>query len=314
LKAQSDFRDQEHKLEAQKLLEDATGFVVEFEKAVEQTKLAAKLHFSEKGGFRDGIHFSAVLAALRSRKTEASLTIPALFQEIAGEDGKLTEGRFLAFVPKLNLGDLADAVSEEQIKSVFGRFDLRGGGEIIEADFADALRTRFVVNAAVAITDALTVKVSKTLRKLDAGELLEQLEEPTKEPHLGLVRVKVKAEKDGAEGFVTLCGNQGTEYLAPYASESVSEKSVDVAWKDCLALAKRAHGYINTKLHELKQVHTGPLAETRKALLGLIPRLHTASARRKQLKAQLTDAKTKHAKEVELEKRRREDATARRFP
>jgi len=51
-----------------------------------------------------------------------------------------------------------------------------------------------------------------TTRKLREGELLEVYEWPRKEEKSGLLRMKAKVKGDGAVGWVTTEGNQGTAY------------------------------------------------------------------------------------------------------
>jgi len=64
------------------------------------------------------------------------------------------------------------------------------------------------------ITDALSITDSKTVRKLAKGEMVEVLEFAKKDAQ-GIKRVKGKAKEDGATGWITVCGNQGTAFLEP---------------------------------------------------------------------------------------------------
>jgi len=65
------------------------------------------------------------------------------------------------------------------------------------------------------INDALSIKDAKAVRKLEVGEVLEALETPVLEKGAGLLRIRVRAEKDGACGWATVRGNQGTVMLKP---------------------------------------------------------------------------------------------------
>jgi len=65
----------------------------------------------------------------------------------------------------------------------------------------------------IAITTAFEVKESKTLRKLVKEEIVEVLEAPRKDANVGLHRVKCRALNDLKEGWATLRGNQGTDFL-----------------------------------------------------------------------------------------------------
>jgi len=73
------------------------------------------------------------------------------------------------------------------------------------------------------LQDGLDMKESKTLRKLEVGEKVEAVEVPVKEKTAGIMRVRVRAEKDGITGFATIKGNQGTVLLKPMLSEPVAK-------------------------------------------------------------------------------------------
>jgi len=311
-KAQSDLdkqkaalRDQEHKFVAQRLLEDATQLVDDLETMVQTTKDTAEPLTSEKGGFIVGVYLSGVVAALKSHMKTENKSAKSL-HEAMGEAGPVTEAKFVAFMAKLP--GQSDLLSEDQLKLAFARMDIMGGGEVGEEQFLDLLRTRLMVNTVVAMTDTMAVKGGKTLRKLDLAEMVEQIEEPTKDPDLGLLRVKAKAEKDGKEGYITVCGNQGTAYLVTYDAESALERKVEQALQDLMAAGGKAQKYVETKVDELKNVHKGPLSETKALLLALGPRIREAQQARKQLKAKLVEAKGRHKEEVEKDKKVRQEA------
>jgi len=64
------------------------------------------------------------------------------------------------------------------------------------------------------ITDTESITDSKTIRKLSKGEIIEVMEF-AKKVDQGIKRVKGKAKEDGASGWITVCGNQGTTFLEP---------------------------------------------------------------------------------------------------
>merc|ERR1712045_1068687 len=68
------------------------------------------------------------------------------------------------------------------------------------------------MGAVIAMTDGMDIKRCKVVRKLAVGEVVSAEEPPTQDPVSGVTRVKCKARKDGAEGWVTLKGNAGTVY------------------------------------------------------------------------------------------------------
>mmetsp|Transcript_61625 Transcript_61625/g.172185 ORF Transcript_61625/g.172185 Transcript_61625/m.172185 type:complete len:332 (+) Transcript_61625:2-997(+) len=66
---------------------------------------------------------------------------------------------------------------------------------------------------AIAMTDVADFEKCAMVRRIDAGEALEQLAEAAVEPTEGGSRRKFRACRDGAEGWVTVQGSQGTQYM-----------------------------------------------------------------------------------------------------
>ena len=65
-----------------------------------------------------------------------------------------------------------------------------------------------------ALMDRLEVNDdTQTTRKVNVGETFELLQGPTEEKELGVLRVKCKADKDMAIGWMTISGNQGKNFL-----------------------------------------------------------------------------------------------------
>lgn len=80
--------------------------------------------------------------------------------------------------------------------------------------------------ASIALTDAFDVTTGKPLRKLEAGELMEELEPLKEDKERGMSRIMVRTKRDGKDGWVTMKGNQGTAYLAEDDSLQVCKRSL----------------------------------------------------------------------------------------
>merc|ERR1712048_677626 len=78
---------------------------------------------------------------------------------------------------------------------------------------------RYKCNDVTMLTDGLEIVSAANLRKIEPGELLEALDTPVREQSSGLVRVRVRAEKDGVSGFVTVRGAQGSPFLEAVVAE-----------------------------------------------------------------------------------------------
>jgi len=68
--------------------------------------------------------------------------------------------------------------------------------------------------APIAMGDGFEVESAQNLRRLEPGELVELVEGPTEESVVGVLRMKCRAEKDGATGWVTIMGSKGTQFVA----------------------------------------------------------------------------------------------------
>jgi len=94
--------------------------------------------------------------------------------------------------------------------------------------FASPSEKIYTCKAAIAMTDNLQVKLAKPLRKLAVGELLELIDDDTKEDgekDKAVQRVNCRALRDGKEGWITSKGNQGTIFLEPCKTYRVEREA-----------------------------------------------------------------------------------------
>jgi len=308
-------RDQEHKFVAARLLRDALTQVEALEKKMEvMGQTAAPFISDQKENFLASVWLTHVVDALRRHATNKSLSTEALFAALGGEAGRLSEAKFLASVKELpELSEQKDSLfTPDELKAAFVRAGGQAGEALTLEQFLDQFRRKFVVTSPVSMTDRIGVKGAKTLRKVDINEVIEALEEPTRDDGLGLVRVRAKAEKDSKEGFVTISGNQGTVYLEPYSPYTASEKHVERALQEMTEAINEAMRHVDKKAEELRGVKSGPLAETKAELVKLKPRVTKVQYLQSALKKKVADAQKKHGESIEAEKKRRQEAIDRR--
>lgn len=308
-------RDQEHKFVAQRLIKDATDHVEAVEKKLADTLAIAAPLVSEEGqGFSAFIWLAEIMSALKKHMSVAEKSQEDLFAMMSDKAETVPEAKFLSFlktVPELKEED-ATLFSDEELKAVFKHIDTEAKGEIKNQQLKEQFRLKFFIAAPVSMTDGLAVKGGKTIRKLELNEVIEALDEPQKEPNLGILRVKAKTEKDGKEGYITLKGNQGTDYLADYDPYLACEKKVQKSVQELLDASNAASRYIDKKSGELHGVAKGPLFETRELLMGLKPRISKVQQSQVELRSQVARARKKHQENVEAEKQRRQEAIDRR--
>ncbi|CAK0902538.1 unnamed protein product [Prorocentrum cordatum] len=235
-------RDQEHRFVATRLLKDATDIMDQLDKKLKEAlELAAPLASDRVEDFAGSVFLQHAVDVLRAHMKTTQKSPKAVFDEMSEGAELVGAERFSSF-----LGGLPEAaapegegLSEEQLGAAYSC--LKGKEEgLSERAFVDHLRTKFICASVVSITDVLPLKEGKTVRKLELNEIVEALEEPVKEESVGLMRMKVRAEKDEKEGYVTLSGNQGTRYLEPYSPFAACQKVVELRLKQLADSARDA--------------------------------------------------------------------------
>jgi len=144
------------------------------------------------------------VASARKHMVAEGKTPEQLFEGIGGA---LDLEKFRTFVK--GLPDFE--ISETQSESLFSHV-AQGSEKIDQEKFLDFVRLYYKVVRGTVFAEGLSIK-TKTIRRLEGGELLECLEGPSKDDTCGVQRVKCKALSDGVAGWVTLQGNQGTPFL-----------------------------------------------------------------------------------------------------
>jgi len=79
--------------------------------------------------------------------------------------------------------------------------------------FVDAVKV-YVCRQATALTSEFDISKGSVLRRIDVDEILEPLEEVQTDEARGITRVRLKCSQDGKDGWVTVKGNMGSEYIA----------------------------------------------------------------------------------------------------
>jgi len=164
---------------------------------------------------------------LRYHQKNKSLSVEELFDAVnSSKDGKVDEQQWLAFFsscekePKADKnGDEAKEVpedaepSEDDLRRLFNSLANEEGGHISKEDLLSLVRVFMKVAKDTAMTSAMSIKESKTLRRLEEGEVIEVLQGPQEEETVQVTRVRAKAMKDDVEGWISVSGNNGTTFL-----------------------------------------------------------------------------------------------------
>jgi len=148
-----------------------------------------------------------------------------LFEALdTSKDGKIDQAEWLAFfktcakdVKEDGDGAAATAAAPEptadELSRLFASLDEEESGELSKETFVNFVRHFMKVARDTVITSCMTIKDSKTLRRLEVNEVVEILQGPQEEESVKVMRVHAKAMNDNVEGWISLVGNQGTTFL-----------------------------------------------------------------------------------------------------
>jgi len=111
--------------------------------------------------------------------------------------------------------DVGDDSEEKKPPVPQGLPKERSGPLISRADFNRIVRIFYKVVKEIVLSDSLLIESSGQIRKMDVGEVVEVSQGPILDPSVGVYRIRGRALKDGASGYVTVAGNQGITFLQP---------------------------------------------------------------------------------------------------
>lgn len=174
--------------------------------------------------------------ALQAKMQAADQNGEAFFANIDGhEDGTVGKEEFLAV---LREAWVEEEFPNDQAAQWFDRFVGAGVEGLALNDFTRLVRVCYKVVKTTVLTNGMNLKDSKVVRRLEVDEVVELRDGPRKDEISDLLRIEARAVKDGATGFVTLTGNQGSTYLEKggtlfvVVKETLLTKNADLASQD----------------------------------------------------------------------------------
>jgi len=146
------------------------------------------------------------------------------------KDKKIDEKEFLAFFAKCDAekkkaaekGDsddekadeAPDCCTPEELKRLFKQIvEEDDTTSISKEKFASLIRVFMKVVRDTVITDEISIKGAKSLRRLETGEVVELLAGPMTEDSANVKRIQARVMKDDITGWITLSGSQGSVFL-----------------------------------------------------------------------------------------------------
>lgn len=166
-----------------------------------------------------------VVAMLKYHQQAKSLTVDELFAAVSKNEDAVEKTCFVKFLKTCEKKQPAEGeaekaapeLSDADAERAFVYLADNKESESISKDrMMSLIRTYMKVIKDTVMTGSVSIK-SDTKRRLEVGEALEILGSPTAEGEVEEVnRVLCKAVKDNLEGWVTISGNKGGNFLAPY--------------------------------------------------------------------------------------------------
>merc|ERR1711957_63947 len=112
----------------------------------------------------------------------------------------------------MGVAKLEDVKMPAEHARLLGR-KLGGGNELSRDQFLNFVVQYYKCTKTTVFTTTVEVKDCKTLRRVEEGEILEVLEGPVLDEQSEMTRIRAKAAKDQVEGWVTVAGSKGTNFL-----------------------------------------------------------------------------------------------------
>mmetsp|Transcript_33066 Transcript_33066/g.53190 ORF Transcript_33066/g.53190 Transcript_33066/m.53190 type:complete len:982 (+) Transcript_33066:82-3027(+) len=220
------------------------------------------------------------VSMLKYHQKVKSLSTEDLFEAMStakGKDRVLDKSGFISFFEKCEKEEKREETekkplpSAEELESVFAKW-AESEATLSKERLVALLRCFMKVVKGTVITDGVSIKDSKPLRKLEVGEVIELLGQPVAEGDVDIMRVKGRAMKDDAEGFVTISGNQGTVFLQDggnifkVVKETILTESFELEADSKEATQKLQDTTRKLRPGELVEVQAWPKKEEKSAL------------------------------------------------
>lgn len=238
-----------------------------------------------------GVLEKKVIKLLKYHQRAKDITSEDLFVAVdADKDDKISESEWLAFfktcereppAPEKEGEDeagkkdeaAAEPPTEEELSRVWAALDEDEEGAVSKDRFASLVRNYMKVAKDTVITSGASIKDSKTLRRLDAGEIVEVVRGPCEEGTVKVMRVQAKVMKDDLEGWITVSGNQGTTFLEEggnifkVVAETILTDAFELDGGDAGAAKKVKDTTRKLKIGELVEVRAWAKKEEKSGLL-----------------------------------------------
>jgi len=280
--------DHEKRLRAKELLAESSALLQTLEADIAAAEAEWK-PLLEGDKFLVHAAVSVLASELQKHMKSKDLSEEELFNQSKGTDSEnVSKEAFVTF-----LGTLPEVIekvdfSEERQRAMCQVIDDDEDGVINLTDFQTIFRKKYTCVKSISITEGKALADTKTVGKLEPKDVVEALSDIEKDE--AMTRMRCRTSTDTV-GWVTLQGAQGTVFLqaltpfstfAAKANEVMTTKEANV-----VTIAQT----LKTKLGELNNFRTGPLADAKPKLSELHTRALAGKVKLEALKKKVAHGK-----------------------
>jgi hypothetical protein len=295
-----------------KLLEEAEQELSKLEPLVQKGTDATDAFVKDKclSFLVDG-SIKTLTDALFEQMSEKSLTVEDVYKAAIGKKKKFDEAGFVAYLEKLpaDLNNDALTFTPERRTEIF---KAAASKDVVNLkEFQSLFERRYRTVQQVTLTDGLSIADSKTVAKLEVGQVVVALGASTKEEGTGNVRMKVRQADGDNTGYVTVTsgGDKPVKYLIPESAFGIASKEMDAKILDVVKEIQHVLTYFKGKIAELSKERQGPLVEAKAELTKLQTKAHAALRSIDDVKKKVQEAKKEY--NISLQKEKNAHLTAR---
>eukprot|EP00930_Biecheleria_cincta_P039577 TRINITY_DN2719_c0_g3_i1.p1 TRINITY_DN2719_c0_g3~~TRINITY_DN2719_c0_g3_i1.p1 ORF type:complete len:2018 (+),score=609.16 TRINITY_DN2719_c0_g3_i1:764-6055(+) len=294
-------RDHHDKSAAKRLLKDCVGLVEKLEKQMQGCDKAGLFLNRAENELAGAVYLTYVIEAIQESMQRTSETAEAIADKLVGEASeKVSLEKWLAFLkdlPELQAVEGVPLYSPEELKLAYlcliAPVEVPGETptEAAKADLLDKFKARYIVTNAIAMTDRLAMRGGRIAGRLALNDVVQALEPAGKDEVSGLARIKVRAEKDGKEGYVTISTINGKKFLETFSGTSMAIQQVEEAvngMSDALVSTAKT---LDGKLQGVSHRKSGPLADVKAEVSKLRPQIATVQMNLNALKKKVASGK-----------------------
>jgi len=310
--------EMEQKFVGRCLLSEADEMFDALEAKLAQAKAATDpLIGDSKEDFTASLSLDAIMDTLREKVEKSSATPGALFEEMGGEDGAISEEKFVASLKGMaELRERPGApTSDAQLKAAFRRLRKAGAeaSEPVEQSaFVDHFVDRYLTLGIVPVSQEAE-EGSAAVCELPALEVVEALAAPSKS-EAGAAWLEIKATPDGmpVQGHVVFSNADGSSQFERYTAYTACVRRSEAALSEALEAVNATQTFLKRRSEEIKvhKVTSGPLVEVKAQLMKMRVRASKAQTSHSNMKTKMEAATKEIEKELREEKRRRQEAAA----